>query len=243
LQNIDGITAYDRPDRVARYDADMQLLHPNRSPMIQAALGALPLDRPAPLRGLDLGAGTGYFTRRFLEEFPQARVVAIDGAAAMIDLARERLGDLGRRVDFREGDFRRLSGLLTGCRDFDVAFSSYALHHLDAAEKTALVRDALSHLRDGGWFVNADLLACDCPALEPVLRSIKIEGIVTRARGNGERFRDGAAVHRFLQELTAEEGDQPLPLSEELAVLRGAGLARPTVLWLEYDEAVILGRK
>ncbi|MGB8326897.1 MAG: hypothetical protein WCE48_04890 [Steroidobacteraceae bacterium] len=54
-----SIDAYDLPQRVASYDADMDLMHPNRSKMVRVALQILPYLREAPLWALDLGAGTG----------------------------------------------------------------------------------------------------------------------------------------------------------------------------------------
>ena len=86
-----SIAAYDVSERVKRYDADMELMHPNRSKMVQVALEVLPFPKTAALRAIDLGIGTGYFTERFLNDFPKSRVLGIDGAQAMIELAKARL--------------------------------------------------------------------------------------------------------------------------------------------------------
>src|SRR5215467_4587079 len=110
-----SIGAYDVLQRVESYDADMELMHPNRTKMIQIALEFLPFPKTAPLRGIDLGAGTGYFTKRFLNHFPNSEVLGIDGAGAMIELARARLRSLASRVQFVIGDFRSLQQL---ARDF-----------------------------------------------------------------------------------------------------------------------------
>jgi hypothetical protein len=50
-----SIAAYDVSERVERYDADMELMHPNRSKMVQVALEVLPFPKTAPLRAIDLG--------------------------------------------------------------------------------------------------------------------------------------------------------------------------------------------
>ena len=83
-----SIAAYDVSQRVKTYDADMELMHPNRSKMVQIALEVLPFPKTAALRVIDLGIGTGYFTECFLNKFPNSRVLGIDGAPAMIDLAK-----------------------------------------------------------------------------------------------------------------------------------------------------------
>jgi tRNA (cmo5U34)-methyltransferase len=238
-----SIDAYNLGKRVAAYDADMEIMHPNRSKMVEIALEVLPFESDARLVGLDLGIGTGYFTRRFLDAFPQAEIHAVDGAKTMVDLARTRLGSQGRQVSFHVGDFRDLGQLLTGTKSFDVVFSSYALHHLTRDEKTSVVREATTLLRPGGWFVNGDIVAADTPGAEKRIQEIRVRGIVERARGTDPRFTDYATTRRFLDELEANEGDQPLTLTDDLQVLRDAGLGDVTVFWLEYREAVTGGRK
>ena len=239
----ESINAYNSRKRVAAYDADMELMHPNRSKMVEIALEVLPFESDARLKGLDLGVGTGYFTERFLEAFPQSKVYGLDGAKTMVDLAKTRLGGLGKNVDFRVGDFRDLGRLLAGVESLDVVYSSYALHHLTRDEKTSVVREAVSLLRVGGWFVNADIIAGDTPDVETRIQEIRVNGIVERARGVDPRFRDYEATRRFLDELEANEGDQPLTLKDDLRVLRDAGLHDVAIFWLEYREAVIGGWK
>src|SRR5215475_3518280 len=85
-----SIAAYDVSQRVKTYDADMELMHPNRSKMVQIALEVLPFPRTAPLRAIDLGIGTGYFTKRFLNRFPNSQVLGIDGAQAMVGIRHRR---------------------------------------------------------------------------------------------------------------------------------------------------------
>src|SRR3990172_6367090 len=120
----DSIAAYDLASRVPSYDKDMELMHPNRSKMVDITLEVLPIDKGRTLQALELGCGTGYFTKRFLETIPSSKVLAVDGAQAMVDLARVRLGRLAERVKFRIGDFRELSKLVSGDSRVFVAFSS-----------------------------------------------------------------------------------------------------------------------
>src|SRR5678815_1588839 len=72
-----SIAAYDVSQRVKTYDADMELMHPNRSKMVEVAIEVLPFPRTATLRAIDLGTGTGYFTKQFLNHFPNSRVLGI----------------------------------------------------------------------------------------------------------------------------------------------------------------------
>ena len=51
-----SIEAYDFPERVVSYDADMDLMHPNRAEMVEIALEVLPFDPLADFMALDLAA-------------------------------------------------------------------------------------------------------------------------------------------------------------------------------------------
>jgi len=238
-----SIAAYDVSQRVKTYDADMELMHPNRSKMVQVAIEVLPFPRTAALRAIDLGIGTGYFTKQFLNYFSNSRVLGIDGAQAMVELAKARLTSLASRVQFVIGDFRNLQQLAPGAGTADVVFSAYALHHLGRPDKERVLQEVVQLLVPGGWFVNADLIAADSPELESRLQEIRVAGIVERADGSDNRFADSASTRQFLADLEKKEADQPLTLAEDLEVLRNSGLKNVSAFWLEYREMVSAGQK
>ena len=186
----DSIDAYDLPTRVASYDADMDVMHPLRAKMVQVALDILPLNPEREIRALDLGVGTGFFAAHLLSRYPLARIVAVDGAASMVDLAKTRLGNRAAQVDFRVGDFRDLGELLTPDETFDVVISSYALHHLDGREKGEVVGECVGRLRQGGWLLNADIVAAESPVLDERYQALRVRGILERASPDDERFQD-----------------------------------------------------
>ena len=238
-----GIAAYDVSQRVKTYDADMELMHPNRSKMVQIALEVLPFPRTAALRAIDLGIGTGYFTECFLNKFPNSGVLGIDGAPAMIELAKARLKSSESRVKFVTGDFRKLQELAPDAGAVDVIFSAYALHHLSRSDKETVLRHVVELLAPRGWFVNADLIVADSPELESRLQQIRIDGIVERAGGGDGRFSDSVLTRQFLADLELKEADQPLTLTEDLGLLRSSGLKDVSAFWLEYRELVSGGQK
>ena len=238
-----SIAAYDVSQRVKTYDADMNLMHPNRSKMVQVALEVLPVPRTATLRAIDLGIGTGYFTERFLINFPNSHVVGIDGAQTMVELAKARLKSLASRVEFVIGDFRKLRELVPDAGTTDVVFSAYALHHLRRSDKEAVLRRVVELLMPGGWFINADLIVADSPELESRLQELRVAGIVERAKGSDKRFPDLASTRQFLADLEKNESDQPLTLAADLDLLRSSGLKNVSAFWLEYRELVSGGQK
>ena len=238
-----SIAAYDVSQRVKTYDADMELMHPNRSKMVQVAIEVLPFPRTAALRVIDLGIGTGYFTERFLNHFPNSRVLGIDGAQAMVELAKERLRALASRIEFVIGDFRNLQQLVPGVGTIDLVFSAYALHHLSRPDKETVLSQVVELLVAGGWFINADLIVADSPDLESRLQELRVLGIVARAAGLDSRFADSASTRRFLADLEKNERDQSLTFAEDLEVLRSSGLKNVSAFWLEYRELVSGGQK
>jgi tRNA (cmo5U34)-methyltransferase len=178
-----------------------------------------------------------------LRRFPNCRVIAVDGASSMVEMAKVRLGAQLNRVDFRVGEFRLLKRLLPAGDKGELVYSSYALHHLTAEEKLGVTRDALNFLKPEGWFLNADLIVAADQHMKARIQKIRVEGIVRRAAGRDSRFTDTASTRRFLDDLEAREQDKPLTLSEDLQILREAGLENASAFWVEYREAVTGGFK
>ncbi len=95
----------------------------------------------APARWLDLGCGTGYFSRTLGERFPGAEGVAVDIAEGMLRHARPLAG----ARHFVAGDAERLPLRDESC---DLLFSSLALQW--CGDFAAVLREARRVLRPGG---------------------------------------------------------------------------------------------
>lgn len=225
------------------YDEDMDLMHPNRIKMVNIALEVLQFDSKFPLTVIDLGTGTGFFTQRFLEKFPHSSVIAIDGSDKMLNLARTRLKAFAQSIDFRVGDLRKLNDIISNVKRVDVIYSSYALHHLNNHEKLNVIKQSIRHLKPGGWFLNADLVLADNIEIEQRIQQIRVNGILQRAKNSDKRFKDYESVRNFLITLETNENDQPLTLSEDLEIMKDAGLKNVSVFWQEYREVVYGGQK
>ena len=239
----ESVEAYDLPERVRRYDADMDVMHPLRWKMIEVALEVLPFPRAQALKVLDLGVGTGVFTERFLETYPAATVIALDGAEAMLKLAAARLGKLSDRVRWVQADFLALPPEISKPDNFDVVISSYALHHLDAVQKLTVLKSMVSALTPKGWILNADIVVGETDEAEQRIQQIRVAGITGRAPDGDKRFQSAEATRATLDELEAAEQDQPQKLSTDMRILREAGIANAEVFWKEYREAVTGGSR
>lgn len=238
-----SIKAYDLRKRVRKYDADMEIMHPLRWKMIEVALEILPFHQTRSLRALDLGVGTGAFLKQFLEKFPNAEVVAIDGAASMFELAKSRIGELVQRVEWALSDFRMIPTTILRPDTFDAVISSYALHHLNAQEKLAVVKSIVQAIKPGGWFLNADIVMAEAPDVEQRIQEIRVENVTDRAPAQDKRFYCTEATRQFLDNLEATEKDQPQTLDRDISILRESGILNAEVFWKEYRETLIGGSK
>jgi len=239
----DSVGAYEIPERVRRYDADMDIMHPLRWEMIEVALELLPFHKTQSLKALDLGVGTGVFSQKFLEKYSDSSVVAIDGASSMLELAKLRLGELSQRVEWVVSDFRAIPAELIRPDTFDVVISSYALHHLSAQEKLAVLQSVVRAIRPGGWVLNADIVVAEAPDIEQRIQEIRVKGITGRAPVQDKRFCSTEATRQYLDELEATEQDQPQTLDQDVRTFRESGITNAEVFWRKYREAVIGGSK
>ena len=97
---------------------------------------------------LDLGCGPADITIRLARCYPQARVVALDGADAMLDIARHailRHGSLANRIDIRRWHIGREENPL-GSEAFHAVVSNSLLHHMrDPLDLWRTVRVCAAH--------------------------------------------------------------------------------------------------
>jgi trans-aconitate 2-methyltransferase len=73
---------------------------------------------------LDAGCGSGRVTRHLLDRLPGGRVIGVDGAPSMIELARQNLDSYGDRVELVEGDLLELELE----QQVDAVFSNATFH-------------------------------------------------------------------------------------------------------------------
>jgi ubiquinone/menaquinone biosynthesis C-methylase UbiE len=180
-------------------------------------------------RIIDLGVGTGALAQACLDHVPAARVWGIDADAAMMQVARTRLGRRLRRVTLVEGSF--LDVPLPAC---DAIVASYALHHIRTLrQKQAFYRRCYAALRPGGVLVNGD---CAPASTAPGFAQDLDVWFTHLARTFG-----GRARARRVYESWAEE-DVYVPLADELKLLRRAGFDTD-VPWRRSPFAVIAALK
>lgn len=100
---------------------------------------------------LDLGFGTGVLTARLYAD--GYAITGVDFSANMIALAKEKIPDACLlQADLTHGLPPELSAA-----QYDFIISTYAMHHFTDAQKEALWRELLGHLKPGGAFIIGDV--------------------------------------------------------------------------------------
>ena len=114
-------------------------------------------DRPFTI--LDLGCGSARHLTQALQGRSLNRYVGFDLSDVALAHARHNLAGLGCAIELHQGDL--LEGLKKNHDDFDVIFTSFALHHLSAAEKSTFFHAACQKLNDDGILLVIDTMRDD----------------------------------------------------------------------------------
>jgi SAM-dependent methyltransferase len=122
--------------------AENSLSRAIEGPAIESMLGDC-----SGLRLLDLGCGSGVYTLKFAER--GANVVGIDISSKMIELARSEAARKKIAAEFKVGDISKPLQFQDG--DFDLVFSSTALHYVASLETT--FREVSRTMKRGGRFL------------------------------------------------------------------------------------------
>ncbi|HEY6610276.1 MAG TPA: malonyl-ACP O-methyltransferase BioC [Pseudomonas sp.] len=179
---------------------------------LQRAVGGellvrLPADL-APQRWVDLGSGTGHFSRALAERFPEGQGTALDIAEGMLRHARP----LGGASQFVCGDAERLP---LASSSQDLIFSSLALQW--CADFAAVLGEARRVLQPGGVFAFSSLCVGTLQELRDSWQAV--DGFV-----HVNRFRQFADY----QALCAASGLEVLELRSERRVLHYRDLRQLT---------------
>lgn len=180
---------------------------------------------------LDLGCGSGLVAHMILDKSANARVFGLDSSAAMLGLAKDRLGGYGERVKLAEADLTSLHRVEApeGC---SAAIAVQSLHHLDEAQYQAAVRWTFHHLEAGGWFFIIDRLAIPSERLYSAFHHLR------ERQGQSPNPADWSGYLEWLE----VNGDRPLPVQRILRLLEEAGF-QSAALDVRGDRGMLIGRR
>lgn len=182
----------------------------------------------APIKILDLGAGTGLLSQKVLERYPSAQITLVDLSEKMLDVARERFAGLDT-IHFLQKDYTQLD--LN--EEYDAIISSLSIHHLNDESKQNLYQQAFKGLKAGGYFINADQVLANNPYLEE-LYSRQWKAKVESTNLSKEAI--AAAYGRVNLDIRT-------PLHTQLAWLEQCGFSNVDCLYKYYDFVVMYAEK
>lgn len=218
-----------------------EVFTPGREEIERGILDHVPAYRGEHFLAVDVGCGGGWLSGALLREYPNSRVLALDGSEEMLRTAGELLAPHGPRAElrfFRLEDPSWLFGIEEPVRCF---LSCLAIHHLDGMGKRNLYRRLLEKLDPGGALLYADVVE---PGSEP--------GRAHMARAWDEEVRrrsrdltgDERAYRLFVEdewnmyEHPDPETDKPSGTAEQLRWLEEAGYEGVDVPWARAGHAV-----
>ena len=213
----------------ADYDQLRRILIPCFDDFYKTAVEVIPFNRTAPLKALDLGAGTGLYSGRVQAVFPNAEFTLLDLATEMLEKAKTRFRQMGKSPKILIGDYVETDWECL----YDLIISGLSIHHLANLEKEHLYQRIYKALKPGGIFVNADQVLGKTPELDKRYRQHGLDS-VRALRISDEQLK--AALQRM-------EYDRMATLDEQLSWLEAAGFQDVDCWYKNFSFAVFGGHR
>ncbi|MBD2435516.1 class I SAM-dependent methyltransferase [Nostoc sp. FACHB-110] len=213
----------------ADYDSLRRLLIPCFDDFYQTAVEIIPSHELAPLKVLDLGAGTGLYSGMVQSIFPQAEFTLVDLAVEMLDKAKSRFSKMGKVPQILVANYLEVDLSDT----YDLVISALSIHHLSDSDKQRLYHKIYNALAPGGMFVNADQVLGKTTALEQLYRQNWLNSVIASGISSTELQ---AAQERMKYDLMT-------PLDVQLSWLEVAGFQNVDCWYKNFSFAVFGGHK
>jgi serine/threonine protein kinase len=134
----------------------------------------------------DLGCGDGALGENIRALTDDTQLTLVDGSSEMLATARRRLGE-SSNIRFVHAAFDAIIRGDVPLGPFDFVVSSFAIHHLNTTERTALFFRARQQLAPGGWFLNIDVGLPDNTAFTEWQFDLWREQIADREQQRGRK--------------------------------------------------------
>ncbi|WP_265975022.1 class I SAM-dependent methyltransferase [Brucella intermedia] len=218
---------------------------------------------------IDAACGPGSLSRRLLDRFPSATVIAVDADVMLLEMARVSLASEANRARVIEADLRDASWsekVREAATSIDAdtpsaLVSTTALHWLSPGELAEFYGETGELLKPGGIVMNGDHMRFDSrwPTLAGVAKSVR-QRVEREAVEKGEddwaAWWERAGNIPRLAPLKAQRdalfsakrpkrvtSGEDCSVDFHVAALRHAGFAETGPVWQQFDNYVIFGRK
>jgi len=212
------------------FDSQIVRIIPYYEQMITALIDSVHFETTEAIRIIDLGCGTGTVAKRLGDKYPNAKIVCLDIASKMIDIAKYKLENR-KSTEFIVGDFSTVDFK----EPFDVVVSSLALHHIQTdEEKKEFYTKIYSLLNTSGQFLNADVVL----AMTDYQQKMNMNRWIDYMNRNVSMEE---IQQRWIPAHKAE--DRPSKLMDQLKWLEEIGFENIDVIWKYYNFSVYGGIK
>jgi tRNA (cmo5U34)-methyltransferase len=218
---------------------------PAREEQTEALLALIPAHKHDGFALVDICAGEGVLCERVLQEYPESRVLALDGSPLMRERAGARLTRFGDRAEVRAFDLGGDGWTEDLPSPLRCAVSSMALHHLEAGPKRQLFQRLAERLEPGGALLIADIIAAPN---EFARRSFAGEWTSLAreqslaATGSLDGYERAIADGWHPTWLTEPEASEmPYRVFEQLKWLEEAGFSAVDCFWMRAGHAIYGG--
>jgi ubiquinone/menaquinone biosynthesis C-methylase UbiE len=190
-------------------------------------------------RILDLGAGTGNLLQKVRQAYPQAELIALDPAQAMLERLKEKHVD-DTQISCIVGSAHAIDLL---DNSVDAVISNYALHHLTHTEKKECAKEVMRVLRPGGKFVYGDQ---HCRQMGGPSDPVWVADMFSLLSDKALHYLHTAGLERMLLQIELmpkfllADGEMPVTVEYWLSCLEEAGF--PTCQVIEMEPAKHMNR-
>lgn len=235
-----SINAYNNPERVIDYHARTGFDPDRKAAMLNVTLDCLIDLTPSGSKLLELGSGSGLFSKQLIETENFSDFYLTDGAENMLEIAKVNLKSTKTNLHFDKLDFTALDwSKRYESNNISAVTSSMALHH--ATNKQLLFNEVYKLLESKGVFVFADHIAGTTPVIDKLIGTKR-----ARIKLRKDLNIDDAAVKRFIVEDNRKqvaEGNACESLSDYLNYLKEAGFVDVDCVWRDHWLAVFVAIK
>ncbi len=223
------------------YDGQQPLLVRKYDEIHDLMIQMLQFEEQRSFSVVDLGCGTGTLARMILQAYPFVTVTCIDISPEMMSIARKKLAGFEDRTEFIVEDL----GEAVFQREYEVAVSIYAIHHLPNRQKRHLFGRLCDVLTPDGIFLLVDPIKIQSMTLrDKNARLVKehMQRLIRDDKVSIEDIRKRQEIKKIAEEQGIEK-DYLCTFDELDEMLKYSGFREVECLWRYFDDVMFIACK
>jgi len=223
------------------YDGQQPLLVRKYSEKHNLIVQMIQFEGQKPFSVVDLACGTGTLAQMILRAYSSATVTCVDISPEMIAIAQKKLAKFESRTQFIVEDLEKIKFQ----KNYEVAVSIDAIHHLPHSQKRDLFGRLCNALTPDGIFLLADPIIIESSTLkEKNARLVKehIQGLIKEGKVSIEEIGKRQNVKEIAEEQEIEK-DHLCTFGELNEMLKDSGFGEVECFWHHFDDVIFIACK